>query len=256
MKTVAIIQARMTSTRLPGKVLREVLGRPLLGYQFERIGRCRRVDETVLATTTNASDDPVAQFAESVGVRVWRGSEEDVLARFAGAAEMAGADVVVRLTADCPLIDPGLVDDAVAILTESDPPLDYVSNSGTGTLPAGLDTEVMRAAALWTAHEEARERPEREHVTPFLYNHPDRFACRLLRTDPPIEGHRWTVDHAEDFELVRRILEALYPQNPVFTYRDVLDLLAAHPDWVEINRAVAAKPKPVKNADGAYPEQA
>ncbi|UUX51432.1 glycosyltransferase family protein [Nisaea acidiphila] len=256
MKTVAIIQARMTSTRLPGKVLREVLGTPLLGYQIERVRRCRTVDEIVLATTTNATDDPVADFAARNGLRLWRGSEDDVLSRYAGAAEMAGADIVVRLTADCPLLDPELVDIVVSTLLESDPPLDYVSNAGTGTLPDGLDAEVMRAAALMAAYLEATECQEREHVTPFIYNHPERFACRRLRQDPPIEGQRWTVDQPEDFELVRRIIEALYPRNPEFGYRDVLALLDAHPDWVEINRVVAAKPKPVKNEDGAYPEQA
>lgn len=256
MKIVAIIQARMTSTRLPGKVLREVLGKPLLGHQVERLRRCRTLDEIVLATTVNATDDPVVAFAEGEGLRFWRGSEEDVLARFAGAAEMAGADIVVRLTADCPLIDPELVDEVVTALTESDPPLDYVSNAGSETLPAGLDAEVMRAAALFAAHAEAVERQEREHVTPFIYNHPDRFACRILRHDPPIEGQRWTVDQPEDFELVRRILEALYPRKPAFTYRDVLTLLEAHPDWIDINRAVSAKPKPVKNKDGTYPEEA
>ncbi|WP_420403661.1 cytidylyltransferase domain-containing protein [Nisaea sp.] len=256
MKTVAIIQARMTSTRLPGKVLREVLGRPLLGYQVERLRRCRTLDEILLATTGNATDDPVAEFAGREGLRFWRGPEEDVLARFAGAAEMAGADIVVRLTADCPLVDPELVDQVVSTLTESDPPFDYVSNAGTGTLPAGLDAEVLRADALFAAHSEAIVRQEREHVTPFIYNHPERFACRMLRHEPPIEGQRWTVDQPEDFELVRRILEALYPQNPAFTYRDVLALLEAHPDWTEINRTVSAKPKPVKSNDGAYPEQA
>lgn len=256
MKVVAIIQARMTSTRLPGKVLREVLGKPLLGYQVERVRRCRSIDEIVLATTTNATDDPVVAFAGSQGLRVWRGSEHDVLSRFAGAAEMAEADIVVRLTADCPLIDPELVDQVVAALLESDPPLDYVSNAGSETLPAGLDAEVMRAGALLAAHREAEARPEREHVTPFIYNNQQRFACRILSHEPPIEGQRWTVDQPEDFELVRRIIEALYPRNPEFGYRDVLALLDAHPDWIEINRVVLAKPKPLKNEDGAYPEQA
>lgn len=256
MKTVAIIQARMTSTRLPGKILREVLGRPLLGYQLERVQRCRSIDEIVVATTTNETDDPVVQFVEGAGFRVWRGSEEDVLSRFAGAAGLAEADIVVRLTADCPLIDPELVDGLVTTLTESDPALDYVSNAASGTLPAGLDAEVMRVGALMAAEGEATARQEREHVTPFIYNHPERFACRLLKHEPPITGHRWTVDQPEDFELVRRIIEALYPEQPDFGFRDVLALLEKHPDWVEINRAVGGKPKPFKGDDGAYPENA
>jgi len=255
-KTVVIIQARMTSTRLPGKVLKDVLGKPLLGYQLERVGRCRTVDEIVVATTVNATDDPVAEFVTGEGLRVWRGSEADVLSRYAEAAEMAGADLVVRLTADCPLIDPALVDQVVETLRDSNPPLDYVSNTTPRTLPMGLDAEGIRGTALMAAHREAEARQEREHVTPFLYNHKDRFACHYLLHEPPITGHRWTVDHPEDFELVRRILEALYPVNPAFTYQDVLALLEQHPDWPSINRGVYERPQPVKNDSGAYPEQA
>lgn len=256
MKTVVIIQARMTSTRLPGKVLKEVLGKPLLGYQLERVGRSRTVDEIVVATTVNATDDPVANFVAGEGLRVWRGSEADVLSRYAEAAEMASADLVVRLTADCPLIDPALVDQVVETLRDSNPPLDYVSNTTPRTLPMGLDAEGIRGTALMAAHREAEARQEREHVTPFLYNNKDRFACHYLLHEPPIEGHRWTVDHPEDFELVRRILEALYPVNPAFTYQDVLTLMEQRPDWPLINRGVYERPQPVKNESGAYPEQA
>lgn len=256
MKTVVIIQARMTSSRLPGKVLKQVLGRPLLAYQLERVGRCRTVDEIVVATTVNATDDPVAEFVEGAGLRVWRGSEADVLSRYAEAADMAAADLVVRLTADCPLIDPALVDQVVETLRDSNPPLDYVSNTTPRTLPMGLDAEGIRGTALMAAHREAGARQEREHVTPFLYNNKDRFACRYLLHEPPITGHRWTVDHPEDFELVRRILETLYPVNPAFTYQDVLTLLEQHPDWPLINRGVYERPQPVKNDSGAYPEQA
>lgn len=256
MKTVAIIQARMTSTRLPGKVLKNVLGKPLLGYQLERVGRCRTIDETVVATTVNATDDKVVEFVEGEGLRTWRGSEADVLSRYAGAAEMADADLVVRLTADCPLVDPALVDKVVETLRDSEPSLDFVSNMTPRTLPRGLDAEGIRSTALMAAHHEASARQEREHVTPFLYNNKDRFACRYLLHDPPIEGHRWTVDHPEDFELVRRILEALYPVNPTFTYQDVLALLEQHQDWPLINRGVYERPRPIRNDSGAYPDLA
>lgn len=256
MKVVAIVQARMTSTRLPGKVLREVLGRPLLGYQLERLRRCRSVDEVVVATTANRTDDPVVAFAEAEGHRVWRGSEEDVLSRMYEAACLASADVVVRLTADCPLIDPGVVDRVVGKLIDGWPEVDYVSNAVPRSFPAGLDVEAMRMEALAAAHAEALARQEREHVTPFIYNHPERFQCLSVEHRPSLAEHRWTVDHPEDFELVRRIIEALYPTKPDFDYRDVLGLLERHPDWRHLNAHVYKRPAPIKDEAGAYPEQA
>ncbi|WP_298369999.1 glycosyltransferase family protein [Azospirillum sp.] len=243
-RVVAISQARMTSTRLPGKVLLEAAGKPLLVHHLERLARSPGLDGVVLATTVNAADDPLARLAAELGVPVFRGDEMDVLSRFAGAAAMAKADVVVRVTADCPLIDPELVGDLIAafqIGREQNPPLDYLSID-SARYPRGLDAEIFPRAALDDAAVHARDPAEREHVTPFLYLHPERFrlGAPLAPDGPPID-QRWCVDEAADFELVRRLLETLVPANPLFGWRDCCRVLNDHPDWVDINRAIRQK---------------
>jgi spore coat polysaccharide biosynthesis protein SpsF len=239
--TVIIVQARMTSTRLPGKVLLPIAGRPMLAYQLERLGRARRADRIVVATTTNAADDLIVSAAAECGVSCTRGSEMDVLARFAQAAEELGASAVVRATADCPLIDPAIIDAAIATFYKSPGRYDYVSNMLEPSYPYGMAVEVFSAEALVAANAEAIEAAEREHVTPFIYWRPERFRLRSLKMQPNLSSHRWTVDAGEDFELVSRILEALYPRKPDFCIRDVLELLDQHPDWHAINRRVRQK---------------
>ncbi|MCW2243734.1 glycosyltransferase family protein [Azospirillum canadense] len=237
-RVVCISQARMTSTRLPGKVLMNAAGKPLLAHHLGRLSRCRRLDALVLATTVNATDDPVADLAGTLGVPVFRGSEHDVLSRFAGAAAMAGADVVVRVTADCPLIDPALVDRVVTALLESDPPLDYVSLDVT-RYPRGLDTEVFTRAALDEAAANATDPAEREHVTAHIYRRPDRFRLGApLQPDGDAVDQRWCVDEQSDLDLVRTLLGALLPEKPDFGWQDCCKLLDQHPDWADINRAV------------------
>ncbi len=247
-RTVCISQARMTSTRLPGKVLMEAAGRPLLAHHLGRLARCRRIDALVLATTVNAADDPVADLAESLGATVFRGDEQDVLSRYAGAAAAAGAEVVVRVTADCPLIDPVLVDLAVAAFLagrEERPPLDYL-NVDVGRFPRGLDAEVFTRAALDEAAAVAADPAEREHVTAYIYRRPDRFRLGApLGPEPEaagaadaVAGQRWCVDEPADLLLVRRLLEALLPGRPDFGWQDCCNVLRDHPHWVGINRDV------------------
>lgn len=243
-RVVAVIQARMTSQRLPGKVLLPVLGRPMLELQVERVRRCAAVDAVVIATTTNLADDPVADLAGRLGTGCHRGSESDVLGRVADAAGAAGAEVAVRLTGDCPLIDPDLLGQAIARLLTAEPPLDYVTNDPPRTWPIGLDVEVMRMAALRAAAREATSEYDRQHVTPFLYSRPDRFRIDSIRCPEDLSAHRWTLDERQDYELIRRIFEALYPQKPDFTWRDVIALLEVHPEWSEINRAVRQTARP------------
>ena len=243
MTVAALIQARMTSTRLPGKVLLPAAGREMLAHQIDRVRRARRVDRICVATTANATDDRIVALAEREGVAVFRGAEDDVLDRFARAAETVAPRLVVRLTGDCPLIDPVLIDDAVAVLQAS-AELDYVSNGIELSWPAGLDVEVMTIAALRLAAAEAVDGFDREHVTPFIYRHPERFRVRNIRCPEALSAHRWTLDEPADYELIRRILEALAPVDPAFGWRDVLALLAAHPDWAAINRDVRQKPNP------------
>ena len=246
-RVVAISQARMTSTRLPGKVLMPAAGRPLLGHHLERLSRTPGLDAVVLATTVNATDDPVAACAQSLGVAVFRGDEQDVLGRFAGAAALADADLVVRVTADCPLIDPALVGRLIATFRESQP-LDYLSVDST-RFPRGLDAEIFPRSLLDEAAANATDPTEREHVTPYLYRRPDRFRLGAalvpdVQVDPSgswLEGQRWCVDEPADYELVRRLLEALLPSNPGFGWQDCCRTLRDHPDWVDINRSVRQK---------------
>jgi len=241
MKTVIIVQARMTSTRLPGKVLKEVLGKPLLEYLVERLRRVRQADAFVIATTVNAADDPIVALCERLGVAVTRGPELDVLARYHAAARVHGADIVVRVTSDCPLIDPELIDAMILGFREADDAPDYLSNTLQPTFPYGMAVEVFRAGALAEAHAEAAAEPEREHVTPFLYLRPERYRIRHYRQAEDLSRHRWTVDTPEDFELVRRLIEDIYPHNPAFRMADVLAALAHHPDWARLNAHIAQK---------------
>ena len=238
-RVVCISQARMTSTRLPGKVLMEAAGQPLLAHHLGRLARCRTLDGLVLATTVNGTDDPVAELAASLGVTVFRGGEHDVLARFAGAAALAGADVVVRVTADCPLIDPALVDRLVTAFLEAAPPLDYLSLDVT-RFPRGLDAEVFTRAALEEAAANATDPAEREHVTAHLYRRPERFriGAPLAPEVGTVLEQRWCVDEAADQELVRRLLGALLPENPGFGWQDCCKVLNQNPEWADLNGSV------------------
>lgn len=235
---VCISQARMTSTRLPGKVLMEAAGKPLLAHHLGRLSRCRTLDALVLATTVNATDDPVAELGAALGVPVFRGSEHDVLSRYAGAADMAGADVVVRVTADCPLIDPAVVDRVVAEFLASDPPVDY-QGIDVFHYPRGLDAEVFTRAALIEAAANATDPAEREHVTAHIYRRPERFRLAPpLRHGGEAVEQRWCVDEQADFDLISRLLETLVPVKPDFGWQDCCSVLRDHPDWADINRDV------------------
>lgn len=240
MKTLIIVQARMTSTRLPGKVLLPLAGEPMLTRLIERLRRVRRADGIVVATTTNTSDDPIAALCALLGVPCHRGSEHDVLSRYADAARLYGADVVVRITSDCPLIDPALIDQTIAAYDEGGS--DYVSNMLPPTWPYGMAVEVFSAAALAQAHAEATQAAEREHVTPFLYWHQERYRLRNVASPVDLSHHRWTVDTPEDYALVSRLFEHLMPTRPTFTQADVLALLEQHPDWIGINQHIRQKP--------------
>ena len=217
----------MGSTRLPGKVLKDIAGRPMLSYQMERLRRVTRAERIVVATTDQPADDAIARFCQKEKIACVRGSEHDVLARYQLAIERFPADIMVRITADCPLIDPAIVDEAIAAYEP-----DYVSNMLEKTYPYGMAVEVFSAQALREAHREAKDPAEREHVTPFIYRHPERYRLKSLTMAPNLSHHRWTVDTPEDFELVSRLLKTLKPH---FTLQDVLAVLDEHPDWCAIN---------------------
>ena len=239
MTTAVIVQARMTSTRLPGKVLLPLAGRPMLERLIERLRRVRRAELLVVATTVNATDDPIAALCRDLAVACCRGSEHDVLGRYALAARTYGVDVVVRVTADCPLLDPALVDDAIGEFATGR--WDYVGNMLPPTWPFGMAVEVFAAATLAIADGEARAPDEREHVTPFIYRHPRRFRLHNIAGERDLSAHRWTVDTDADYALVSRLFETLYPARPHFDLADLLGTIDAHPEWAAINRHVRQK---------------
>lgn len=235
MRVVGIIQARMGSTRLPGKVLMPVLDRPLLSFMLERLTRCRAFDAITVATTMAPADAAVAEVATAYGAAVFRGDENDVLDRYYRAAREAEADIVVRLTADCPLIEPAVCDAVVALLNDADSP-DYAATSPH--FAEGLDCEAMTRDALEQSWRNATLRSEREHVTLYIRNHPEHFSIRLLDNPNDEGGVRVTVDEPDDFKVVATIIEALYPVDPTFGFAAVQEFLATHPEVAAQNATI------------------
>lgn len=241
-RIMIIVQARMGASRLPGKPLKEVMGRSLLSYQLERLRRTKLAEKIVIATTTDPLDDPIENLCQKEGIACFRGNALDVLDRYYQAAKFYDADIVVRITGDCPLIDPEIIDQVISYYCDHSPQYDYVSNSLERTYPRGLDTEVFSFQLLEQAAAKASSLVEREHVTPYFYQHPERFSLGSVRQEIDQSFHRWTVDTPEDLELVSRIFVALYPENPTFTTQDVLKAFETHPDWLKINAHIVQKP--------------
>jgi len=238
-KVVAIIQARMGSTRLPGKVLKDLSGQSMLARVIARVRAARLIDEVLVATTNLPQDDVIVSECRRCGVAVSRGDQQDVLDRYFRAADLVKADIIVRITADCPLIDPQVTDKTIRAFLDKNP--DYASNVVERTYPRGLDTEVMSLGALTRAWTEADKAYEREHVTPYLLEHPSEFVLLSVTGDVDYSGHRWTVDTPEDFEFVQTVYDQLGPES-AFSWHDVLDLLKRAPDLLELNRSVTQKP--------------
>ena len=225
---LAIIQARMSSSRLPGKVMRPILGQPMLGRQIERMRRAKRLSRIVVATSTEAGDDVVEDYAASIGVPVVRGALNDVLDRFRTALRAEGdPEHFLRITADCPLADPALIDRCIRRHLAG--AYDYTHTGPGWSFPKGLDVEVVRTPVLDMAWREAEASYEREHVTPFINRRPDRFHIGVEVSDRPMRW-RWTVDTPEDFAFVEAVYEDLYPANPAFTTEDILAWQDRHPD--------------------------
>jgi len=239
----------MDSRRLPGKAMLSVLGRPLIAYLFERISYVRGLDDAILATSVASSDDPLADFARSEGISLYRGSKDDVLGRFYGAASEASADALVRISGDCPLIDPQLVDEVIEFAEFSGA---YVARNiidRTLGFPRGMDVEYMTFEVLDHLHKHFTKQEYREHVTLAIYKE-DIFGENryyALRNYPAPVGAKWDVhwrlcvDEQPDFELVKRIIQELYVQNPQFTLEDISDFLRKNPHIAAINAAVRQK---------------
>lgn len=241
MRAVAIIQARMGSTRLPGKVMMDLCGRPVLSRVVDRTLRAGLLNQVLVATTTEVADKVIVEHCWRWGWPCFRGSEGDVLDRYYQAALESKAEVVVRITSDCPLIDPGIIDQVVRELLEHE--VDYVSNTlPPRTFPRGLDVEALSFEALARAWREDQNLAWREHVTPYIYEHPDRFRLRGVTNAIDYSHMRWTVDTAEDLAFVRLVYD--YFGSDTFSWKQVLQVLQENPEWQEINRHISQKQVP------------
>jgi spore coat polysaccharide biosynthesis protein SpsF len=238
MKTVAIVQARMGSSRLPRKVLKDLGGATVLDRVLNRLGRSRLIQESLVATTTEPADDAIVEHCERAGRKIFRGSEQDVLDRYYQAAKSMDADAVVRITSDCPVIDPEVTDATIRAFL--DRRADYASNTLVRSFPRGLDTEVMTMQALERAWHESTKPYEREHVTPYIYENPSKFKLHGIENDTDCSQHRWTVDTPEDLQLLQAIY-ARFGGRDDFGWREVLKLVEGNPSLAEINSRVAQK---------------
>ncbi len=232
---LAIVQARVSSSRLPGKVLLPILGKPMLQLHLERLSRMNLADELIVATSDEVSDEPIAGLCHKLDVPCYRGSLEDVLDRFYQAARGYQPAHVVRLTGDCPVADPDLIDDIVSY--HLDGGYDYTSNTIKPTYPDGLDAEVIRFECLEAAWREAELPSQREHVTPYIWSQPSRFKLANHENDEDLSDLRWTVDEPEDYELIKVIYQHLYQVKPNFDRYDVFDLLEGRPELRQVNQA-------------------
>ena len=231
---LAIVQARMGSTRFPGKVLKEVNGKSLIEILFTRLGKSKIIDKIILATSTNVENNFLAETVEKLGFDVFRGSENDVLDRYYQAAREYNSEVVVRITGDCPIIDPRLVDSVIKLYQESN--VDYVSNTAPPTYPDGMDTEVFSFVALEATHRQAEQAFDREHVTPFIRTS-GQFKCKNYKNKKDFSGERWTVDDLEDFEVVKNIINHFAP-NLDFSWNDVIGLKQYHHEYFKANQHI------------------
>lgn len=243
LKFVATIEARMTSSRLPGKVLMPVLGRPILHYMVERLRQVPSLDAIVLATTVNQTDDVLADFARERGIGLFRGSEDDVMGRVIAAGESVHADVIVEVTGDCPIIDPGIVEQTIRMFKAHQPHAAYVSNNHVRSYPIGMDTRVFRLDTLKRSAAMTDRALDHEHVSLHMEDHPELFSQVHLVAPPELH---WpdlglTLDEPRDFELLSRVIEHFGDAQPLFTCQDVVRLLRARPEWVAINDAVRRK---------------
>jgi len=242
MKTAAIIQARMGSQRLPGKVLMDIAGKPMIDHVVERARRCESVDGVIVATSTNSDDDQLADHCRKIGVNVVRGSEQDVLSRYALAAEKFRCETVVRITSDCPLIDPAIVDQVVYEVSRN-PGVQYACNFFPQRLyPRGLDVEAITAQLIRQLNKEATDPRHREHVTLKVYENAFRFNIASVSNRLDHSHLRWTVDTEADLKLVRKICEHFANNGTEeFGYSEIMRVLTQNWHWCEINREVLQK---------------
>lgn len=241
MKTIAIVQARMGSTRLPKKILMDIEGKPALWHQIKRMQQSKLADRVIVATTTSPSDDLVYKFCIENKFDCFRGREEDVLDRYYRAACHYGAtegDAIIRVTGDCPLVCPIVMDKVIKTFIDNINKVDYVSNNHPATYPDGLDTEVFSFQALETAWREAELLSEREHVTPYITKNENMFKKLNVKDDIDLSHYRWTLDEDKDYEFFSAVFKHLYKEGEIFTTAQVLELLERNPEIAQINSLI------------------
>lgn len=236
MNVVAIIQARMYASRFPGKVMEEISGNPLLYHVCNRVNASKLINNTVIATTIEPEDATIVDFAKSINTTVYRGSAEDVLDRYYNAAKSVNADIIVRVTADDPFVDPAIIDKNVSYLLLHYE-LDYVSNTLKHTYPEGLGVEVFKFTALKTAHENAKLLSEREHVTPYIWKNTHTFKLENIENEEDLSQYRLTVDYPNDLALARIIYSNLYKNN-IFLMDEIITFLKDNPHLLSINNDI------------------
>jgi len=240
---LTLIQARRGSSRLPDKVSLDLVGRPLLVRQVERVQLAQRAGQVAVITTTDPNDDALVALCEQHGIQVFRGSALDLLDRhYQAALHFGETEAVVKIPSDCPLIDPAIIDKVLGVYEETKGQFDFVSNLHPATYPDGNDVEVMTFAALATAWREASRPLEREHTTPFFWENPERFRLANVAWETGLDysmSHRFTIDYAADYDFIKAVYEALYPINPAFSLEDILTLLKQRPDIYALNADLA-----------------
>ncbi len=233
-RPLAIVQARMGSTRLPGKVMRSLIGKPVLWHVVDRLRFCQKVEAIVVATTTEVEDDVIEDWCCADWVRCFRGSQEDVLDRYYQAAKFFQASSILRITADCPALDPMVIDELISEYEIHG----YDACGLVGGFPDGLDCEVMSFSSLERAWKEADMASEREHVTPYIHGHPELFRVGMFERFFNLGHHRWTLDEEPDFRFLERVFHRLYRENTPFVTSDILTLLDREPELTKINQGL------------------
>lgn len=238
MSVVIIIQARVGSTRFPRKILQDILGKPVLIRQLERVSHATSFDKLIVATTLNPDDDVIEEICINEGYKVFRGDENDLLDRHYQAGIKYNADYLVKIPSDCPLIDPQIIDKVIYFFLDNLNKYDFVSNLHPASYPDGNDVEIMTMSALEIAWKNAKADFEREHTTPFIWDNPQRFRIGNVEWETHQNlsmDYRFTIDYLEDYQFIQTVYEELYPTNPKFSLEDILDLLKQKPEIKEIN---------------------
>ncbi len=235
MRKVIISQAHVSSERLPGKILKEIREKSIIGYHIEQLKRVKHADCIVIATSTKTIDDIIIDICNDYGVECFRGSDSNVLSRYYHAAKAFSAEAIIRVTSDCPLIDPNIIDKVIDLFANNEATLDYASNLLARSYPRGMDVEIFSLTCLAKLYHRAQSAEEREHVTFYLRQNPHLFKIANLMNKDDTSYIRVTLDYPDDLELIKLIIESLYPSKPDYTLEDITNLLSQHPSWLKKN---------------------